>query len=74
LWNVSFAKHVRQCSSLQCRRGTFLRLETHRPRKRSRSSTPSLARCNANGRSGHLLSPRLYRRGGGMWAEYDRVV
>ena len=58
LWDVSFAKHVREefVVALPARDVPCV-LETHRPRRRSRSSTPSLAGCTPAAGAANLLTP-----------------
>src|SRR5580700_7982374 len=58
LWDVSFAKHVREEFVVALPARTFLLLGTHRPRRRWRSSTPSLAGCTPAAGAGNQLSPR----------------
>jgi uncharacterized protein YtpQ (UPF0354 family) len=74
LWNVSFAKHVREEFVVAVPARDVLTFGDSSSAEAIAELNAITGQVHANGRSGHLLSPRLYRRRGGMWADYDRVV
>jgi uncharacterized protein YtpQ (UPF0354 family) len=74
LWDVSFAKHVREEFVVSVPARDVLAFGDSSSAEAIAELNAITGRVHANGRAGHLLSPRLYRRSGGMWAEYDPVV
>jgi hypothetical protein len=72
--DVSFAKHVREEFVVAVPARDVLAFGDSSSAEVIAERNAITGRLHANGRGAHLLSPRLYRRSGGMGAEYDRVV